>query len=199
MLGICFFVLTALSVGFALATGQTGALSNALIDGAGRAVELTLSLLGMTALFGGVMNVFKEAGVVKHLARLLSPLLRLAFPEAFRTGRGREEITAAVSANLLGMGNAATPLALSAMGEMQKANPHPDRATEDMVTFSVLATASPNFLPATLIALRRAAGTARPYEILPPVFITSVLGALFAVLFCRLWGWATRRRERRHL
>lgn len=196
MLGVCFFVLTALSVAFAAATGQTGALSNALIDGASRAVELTLSLLGMTALFGGVMNVFREAGAVSRLSRLLSPLLRLAFPEAFRTGRGREEITAAISANLLGMGNAATPLALAAMGEMQKENPHPERATEDMVTLSVLATASPNLLPATLIALRRAAGAARPYEILTPVFITSVAGALFAVLFCRLWGWAARRRGR---
>ena len=197
MLGVCFFVLTALSVGFALATGQVGALSNALLDGAGRAVELTLSLLGMTALFGGVMQVFRKAGAVRVLARLLAPLLRLVFPETFRRGRGREEITAAISANLLGMGNASTPLALAAMGEMQKDNPHPERATEDMVTFAVLATASPNFLPATLIALRRAAGATRPYEILSAVFITSVAGALFAVTFCRLGGFFSRTREGR--
>ena len=162
VLGICFFVMTAVSVVFGIAGGRMEALSNAIVDGAGQAVTLTLSLAGMMALWNGVMNVWKEAGLIARLARILSPVLRLAFPDAWRTGCGREEITAAVSANLIGIGNAATPLALSAMAKLQEENPAPDTARDDMVTLSVLACSSVNLLPTTLITLRRTAGAVRP-------------------------------------
>ncbi len=194
MLGICFFVITAISVVTAICTGRLPALSGAVLDGAGQAVTLTLSLVGMMMLWGGVMRVLTEAGVIRVLCRILSPILRAAFPRAFRTGCAREEITAAVSANLLGVGNAATPLALAAMEKMQRENPTPDTATDDMVTLSVLATVSPSLLPATVIALRRAAGAARPFEILLPVWITSFTCAAAAVILCRLWAWAKGRR-----
>lgn len=196
MLGVCFFVLVAVSVAVSVFTGNFAALSDAVVDGASQAVTLTLSLAGMMALWGGVMNVLKEAGAIAHLARLLSPVLRLAFPDAWRTGVGREEITAAVSANVLGIGNAATPLALSAMGELQKNNPTPEIATDDMVTLSVLATAPPALLPTTLIALRRAAGALHPYAIVVPVWITSAVCAVFGVTLCRLLAWAGRGRRR---
>lgn len=194
MLGICFFVITGVSVVTAACTGRLPALSGAILDGAEQAVTLTLSLLGMMMLWGGVMRVLQRAGVIRVLSRILSPVLRPAFPNAWRTGCAREEITAAVSANLLGVGNAATPLAISAMGKMQQENPDPDTATEDMVTLSVLATVSPSLLPTTVIALRRAAGAARPFEILLPVWITSLTCAVSAVILCRLCGWAGRRR-----
>lgn len=195
MLGICVFVLTVISVLTAALTGRLPDLSNAIVDGAGQAVSLTLSLLGMMALWCGVMRVLTEAGVIRHLSRILSPVLRPVFPRAFRTGCAREEITAAVSANILGIGNAATPLALAAMAKLQKENPTPDTASDDMVTLSVLATVSPSLLPTTIIALRRAAGAARPYEILVPVWITSFTCAAAAVLLCRLWAWAGRWRN----
>lgn len=194
MLGICFFVLTAISVLTAVFTGRLPELSNAIVDGAGQAVTLTLSLLGMMTLWCGVMRVLTEAGVIRYLSRFLSPILRPVFPRAFRTGCAREEITAAVSANILGIGNAATPLALAAMAKLQAENPTPDTASDDMVTLSVLATVSPSLLPTTVIALRRAAGAARPYEILLPVWITSLSCAAAAVLLCRLCAFAGRRR-----
>lgn len=196
MLGICFFVLIAVSIAAAIPTGNFGALSNAIVDGAGQALTLTLSLAGMMALWGGVMNVLKEAGMIARLSRLLSPVLRLAFPDAWRSGRACEEITASVSANILGIGNAATPLALSAMAKLQQENPAPETATDDMVTLSVLATAPPALLPSTLIALRRAAGAARPYEIVVPVWITSAACAVFGVILCRAFAWARRGRRR---
>ena len=196
MLGICFFILTAVSVAAAIPTGNFGALSNAIVDGASQAVSLTLSLAGMMALWCGVMNVLKEAGGIRHLARVLSPVLRLVFPDAWRSGRACEEITASVSANILGIGNAATPLALSAMAKLQEENPTPDTATDDMITLSVLATAPPALLPTTLIALRRAAGAARPYEIVLPVWITSAACALFGIVLCRLFARAGKGRRR---
>ena len=196
MLGVCFFILISVSVAAAIPTGNFGALSNAIVDGASQAVTLTLSLAGMMALWCGVMRVLQEAGVIRLLAHVLSPVLRLVFPDAWRSGRACEEITASVSANILGIGNAATPLALSAMAKLQEENPTPDTATDDMITLSVLATAPPALLPTTLIALRRAAGAARPYEIVLPVWITSAACALFGIVLCRLFARAGRGRRR---
>lgn len=193
MLGISFFCLCFVSILYAFAAGDPAALSNAVIDGAGRAVELTLSLAGMTALWGGVMAVLREAGVVRVLSRLLSPILSRVFPRAWREGSAREEITAAVSANILGIGNAATPLALAAMEKLQRENPTPAAASDDMVTLAVLGTAPPSLMPATLITLRRAAGSAAPYAILVPVWIVSGTCAVLAVILCRAWAWACRR------
>ena len=179
---------------FSALTGRVSEVSRAILQQGENAVNLALSLMGSFCLWGGVMRVLQQAGVIRVLCRILSPILRVAFPHAWRTGCAREEITAAVSANLLGVGNAATPLAISAMEKMQKENPAPDTATEDMVTLSVLATVSPSLLPTTVIALRRAAGAARPFAILLPVWITSLTCAVSAVILCRLCAWAGRRR-----
>ena len=191
MLGICFCVLCAVSVLCALCTGNFAALSNAVTDGAGQAVGLCLSLAGMSALWGGVMAVLREAGAIRVLARALSPILRHVFPAAWREAELREEITAAVSANILGIGNAATPLALRAMARLQERNPTPERASDDMITLAVLATASPALLPVTLITLLREAGAAQPYAIVVPVWIVSFTCAAAAVILCRGAAWAS--------
>lgn len=195
MLGICFFVLCFVSILFTFAGGDPAALSNGALDGASRAMELMFTLSGMMALWGGIMNVLQEAGWIRRLSRLLSPVLRWVFPNAWQDTDTREKITAAVSANILGIGNAATPLALSAMEAMQRRNPIPTRATDDMITLAVLATASFDLLPTTLIALRRGGGSAAPYAILPPVWITSFLCCTAAILLCRgaAWAWRDRR------
>ena len=193
MLGICFFVLILVSFLAAAAGGNMASLTNAVLDGAANAVQLTISLAGMTALWCGVMNVLREAGAIRHLSRLLAPVLRCIFPDAWKKNIACEEITAAVSANLLGIGNAATPLALAAMKKMDEANGQKESATDDMVMLAVLATASFNLMPTTLIALRRAVGSAAPYAILVPVWIASGVCAISAVLLCRLAAWRNVR------
>ena len=195
MLGICFFVLCFVSVLFTVVAGNPAALSNGVLDGAGRAMELMFSLSGAMALWCGIMNVLQEAGWIGRLSRLLSPILRRVFPASWEDSDVREKITAAISANILGIGNAATPLALSAMEAMQRRNPTPHRATDDMITLSVLATASLDLLPTTLIALRHSGGSPSPYSILPPVWITSFLCCSAAILLCRTAAWAWRDRR----
>lgn len=135
--------------------------------------------------------------MIRRLARLLSPFLRLFFPKAWRSGEGIEEISANVSANLLGIGNAATPFALAAMEKMQKNNPRPDRATAEQITLAVLNTASVTLIPANLLALRRAAGSERPYAVLIPVWISSALSAAMALLLTSIPRWGGRIRVRR--
>jgi len=132
--------------------------------------------------------------MIKRLSRLLTPILRIFFPNAVQTGEGAEEISAAISANLLGIGNAATPLALRAMEQMQKHNPHPDTADGEQITLAVLSTASVTLIPANLLALRRAAGSSDPFSIMIPVWITSVLCSAMALLLTSIPRLLVKRR-----
>lgn len=229
MLGKCFFVIVAVALVSGILTGNVSSLGNAALDGAAKAIEVTLSLAGMTALWCGVMRVLTECGAVRALTRVLTPLLRPVFPKAWKDPACRDAVTAAVTANMLGLGNAATPLALTAMRTMreQGADGEPSEktatrvqgrngeapkmtavredgaggevpeATDDMVTFAVLGTAPFNLLPGTLIAMRRAAGSAAPYAIVVPVWICSFLCALFGVVLSRMWSAAGREVRRK--
>lgn len=185
MLGKCFFILCLISVICAPFTGNLSELSNAVVDGAAASVELTLTLAGNMCLWCGIMEVLRQAGAIEKLSRILSPILRLVFPKSWKTGCAKEEITAAISANMLGIGNAATPFALEAMNKMQTENPDRSVATDDMVTLAVLGTSSVNLLPTTLVALRRSAGSVSPFRIIVPIWICSAACALFGVILSR--------------
>ncbi len=186
MLGTVFALMVLFSVVGGAFCGTLPALADAVLDGAARAVTLTLSLGGMMCLFGGVMRVFSAAGVLDFLAKCLSPLLRLAFPDAYKRNNGTHELSANVAANLLGIGNAATPFALAAMEKLQENNGGRDTASDDMVTLATLNCAPPNLLPTTLIALRRTGGSLRAAAILLPVWLVSLVCAWLSVLLSRL-------------
>lgn len=193
MVSKCFAVITLISFVYAVFAGNTGALTAAVLDGAAGSVHLSLELCGMSCLWCGILRVFADSGILDRVSRILSPLMKHLFPKAWRTGAGKREITAAVSANLLGIGNAATPYALAAMRELDRVNPSPGKTTEDMAAFAVLGTASLNLIPTTLLTLRRAAGSADPAAILVPVWIGSLCTAAAGMLLCRALGKVCRR------
>lgn len=186
MLAKVFGIMSLISLVFAIFTGRLPELGTAILDGAGNAVEVSLSLLGMMCFWSGLMEVFRETGMMQKLSKILHPLLRIFFPEAAKTGEGMEEISANVSANLLGIGNAATPFAIAAMEKLQKHNPTPERASGEEITLAVLNTASVTLLPSTLFSLRRTAGSANPYAILFPVWIVSFCTAGTVLLLSRI-------------
>ena len=192
MLGKIFGAICVASVCFALINSGADDIGNAVIDGASSAVSLTISLCGMMCLWCGIMRVLERAGMIEKLARLLSPLLRLFFPDAYRRGVGCSEIAASISANLLGIGNAATPLAICAMKKLQENNLTPSIASHDMITLAVLNTASASIVPGTVLALRRAAGSGAPTAVVAPIWICSFCTSALALLLCR----AMRGRER---
>lgn len=196
MLGKIFGVICILSLLGGILLGNSASLSNAVIDGASGAVSLTISLCGIMSLWCGVMRVFERAGLIKKIATLLSPIIRMFFPDAYRSGEGVGEISANIAANLLGIGNAATPLGLRAMEKLQKNNPDPLSASGDMITLAVLNTASLNIIPTTIIALRRAAGSSSPYSIIPPILICSFSCSAMALILCRLLRGAAHRRAK---
>ncbi len=187
MIGKIFGVLCLVSFGFGIYTGNLDKMGNAVIDSAGSAVELTLSLIGIMCLWNGIMRVAKECGFIDKMARIMSPVLRFLFPDTYNKKNGVGEIAASISANIFGIGNAATPLALKAMEKMQENNKDKDIASDDMIMFTVLGTASFDFFPTTLIALRKAANSENPFEIIVPVWICSLLTAAFAVLLVKTY------------
>ena len=182
MLGKIFGTFCALALFFGTICGRLPEVAAAIPDGASKAVQVTLTLLGMMCLWSGVMQVLTDVGIIKKISRIFAPFLRHVFPKAYQTGEGYEEICATLSANFLGIGNAATPFALSAMEKMQMHNPQPEIAENEQITLAVLSTASLTLVPANLLALRRAADSQNPFSIMIPVWITSLCCVSFALL-----------------
>jgi spore maturation protein A len=131
------------------------------------------------------MNILKKTGAIEILARLISPVLKLLFPTAYKTGNGIYECAASISANLLGIGNAATPFALSALKEMQKDNENSGSASDDMIMLTLISASPISIMPMTVIALRNGAGSVSPTKILVPVWICSICGFIITVILAR--------------
>ena len=175
--------LFSLSLLFGCATGQLSAVSAAALTGAQSAVELCLSMAGAICLWSGVMTLMDRCGLSEKLAALLRPLLRRILPNASRDSETLAALSANVSANLLGLGNAATPLGIRAATRM--AQGCSGVASNELCRLVVLNTASIQLLPTTVAAVRSAHGCAVPFDILPAVWLSSVLSVSAGLLAAR--------------
>lgn len=178
------------SVIFGLFSGQMDAVSQAALTGAGSAVQLCLSMAGVLCLWSGVMEIMNRCGLSRRLARVFRPLLRWLLPRASRDDETLSAVSANVSANLLGLGNAATPLGVQAACRMARGQN--GVASDELCLLVVLNTASIQLVPATVASVRAAAGAAAPLDILPAVWFSSTLsvtvGLLAAKTLARLGG-----------
>jgi len=174
------------SLGVAAATGRVGELPGAIAESAGRAVAMSIGLAGVLALWLGLMKVAERAGLVGALGRLARPLLRRLFPDVPADSPAMGAVVMNISANMLGLGNAATPFGIKAMEELEKANPHPGTATDAQALFCALNTASVQLVPASVIALRAAAGARQPADILGATLLASACAAATAVAAAKL-------------
>lgn len=181
-----------LSVIFGLATGQLDAVSEAALSGASSAVELSLTMAGVLCLWSGVMEIMNVCGISGCLARLFRPLLRRLLPQASRDSETLAAVSANVSANLLGLGNAATPLGIQAARRMAKGCD--GVASDELCLLVVLNTASIQLLPATIASVRAAAGCETPFDILPAVWMSSALSVAAGLTAARLFSALGRRR-----
>jgi len=186
--GFVWVLLIASSVAVAAARGRMGFLSGAIADSAGRAVTLSIGLVGMLSLWLGLMKVAERAGLVEALARLARPLLCRLFPEVRADSPAMGAMVMNLSANLLGLGNAATPFGVKAMEELEKENPNPGTATDAQALFCAMNTASLQLVPASVIALRAAAGARQPADILGATLIASACAVAVAILSAKLLG-----------
>lgn len=173
-----------LSILCGLATGRGDLVTAAAVEGAQAAVELCVSIAGMLCLWTGVMEVMRRSGLAEGLSRLLRPVLSALFPQVSGDRGVMDSISANVSANLLGLGNAATPLGIEAVRRMERRSP--GRASDEMCTLIVCNTASIQLIPTTVASVRAAAGSGTPFDILPAVWLSSVLSVGVGILACKL-------------
>lgn len=172
-----------------LATGNGPAVAKGALDGAAAGVELCLSMMGVLCLWMGVMEVMERSGLARGLSRLLRPAIRRLYPDFARDGKVMDAVSANLSANLLGLGNAATPLGLEAARLM--AEHTPGVASDGLCMLVVTNTASLQLIPTTVASVRAAAGSANPFDILPAVWLAStvsiIVGVTAAKLFAQVW------------
>lgn len=176
----------AASVLCGLATGRGAAVAAAAVEGASAAVRLAISIAGMLCLWTGVMEVMRQSGLADGLSRLLAPVLRRLFPQAAKDRDAMDSISANVSANLLGLGSAATPLGLEAARRLVRRSP--GVASDELCMLVVCNTASIQLIPTTVASVRAAEGCAAPFDILPAVWLASTLSVGVGILACRLFA-----------
>jgi len=164
-------------------TGRIDQVANAAIKSSNEAITMVLTLCGAMCLWSGLMKIAEEGNLVKVLSKLLYPVTKRLFREIPQKSQAMGYIVMNIVANILGMGNAATPLGIKAMEELDKLNGKSARASCAMCTFVVLNTASIQLIPANMIALRMQAGSSNPSEIIVPVWIISFI-TLISVLLC---------------
>lgn len=185
-MGAIWTVLLAISVAVAAARGRMSELTAAALESAGRAITLAIGLAGVLALWLGLMRVAEEAGLVRALARAARPLMRRLFPSVPPEHPAMGAMLMNISANLLGLGNAATPFGLKAMQELETLNPHRGTASDAQALFCALNTASLQLIPASVIALRVAAGSRAPGEIIGATLLASACAVIVAVASAKL-------------
>ena len=175
-----------LSILCGLATGRGPEVAAAAVEGTSAAVQLALSIAGMLCLWTGVMEVMRQSGLADQLSRLLSPILRQLFPQAARDREAMDSISANVSANLLGLGNAATPLGLEAARRLARSSP--GTASDSLCMLVVCNTASIQLIPTTVASVRAAEGCQTPFDILPAVWLASALSVGVGIAACKLFS-----------
>lgn len=193
-MGYIFGGMIIVAVLFSFGGGSPEAVAQAALSGAESAVKLSFDLLGMMCFWSGLLEVARRAQLTEKLSRLIAPVTKFLFPRLPSDSPAVSAMIMNITANVLGLSNAATPLGLAAMAELQKINPKKERASDEMCMFVVLNTASISLLPTTVIAMRAAAGSSDPFSIIVPVWLCSAMALTVGVLMAKLLSARERRR-----
>jgi spore maturation protein A len=185
MLNYIWFGLMAIALAVAAVKGTADAVTKGAIDSASSAVQIAIGLVGVMTLWLGIMRVAEAAGLVTLVARVLRPLIRWLFPDVPAGHPAGGAIVVALAANILGLNNAATPLGIKAMEELQALNPDRDTASDAQVTLMAVTTSGVQLVPATMIGVLAAAGSTNPTAIIAPTLIATAIGTIAAVAAAR--------------
>ncbi len=176
-----------ISITIGIISGKVQELTTCIFDSAKSTVDTCLNIVGVICLWGGFMKIAEKSGLLAKLSKIVFPLIHLFFPELKKDSKAVSSIAMNMTANLIGLGNIATPMGLKAMSELQEINSQKDRLSKSMMTFLVLNMASIQIIPTTVIALRTTYNSKNPAEIVAPVIIASFSSALIGVLLVRLF------------
>ncbi len=191
-MSVLWVLLVVASVVTAALGGRMASLTASIAASAQSAVTLSIGLVGVLTLWLGLMRVAEAAGLVALLARAARPLLRRLFPEVPSDHPAMGAMVMNVAANLVGLGNAATPFGIEAMRRLDDLNPRRGTATDAQALFCALNTASIQLVPATVISLRAAAGARNPADVIGPTLVATACAAVTAVVTARLLARWTR-------
>ena len=178
-------IMVVFSLFCAIATGKISELSGAVVTGGTDAISLVIKLAGVICLWNGLTAIAQKSGLTALICKLFAPWLNLLFPK-LKDKQAKEAIAMNITANFLGLGNAATPLGLEAMKRLQNINPTPEKATNEMVRFVVINSAAIHLVPTTIALLRSEYGSTSPMEILAPALAVSIIALSTGVLVTNL-------------
>ena len=186
MLNILWPIFMIISIVYAIFSGNLQNLNNSIFEATENAVDLTLTLIGTTCLWSGIMEVASNTNVIIYLSKILGPIVKKLFKNIDSNSKSYNNIIMNIISNILGLGNAATPLGLKAMNELQKENRSKEKLSDNMMMLIVLNTASLQIIPTTVISIRSSMGSSNPSKIVFPVWISTVCAAIVAIIFCKI-------------
>lgn len=192
MLNIIWAIMVFAGIMTGILTGRIKEVSDAILSSCGSAVELAITMLGAMCLWSGLMKVAEKAGIVDVIARLLKGVFRFLFPGIPKGHPANGAIAMSISADLLGLGNAATPLGIMAMKELSAINGHSPVASNAMVMFAVINAACIQLVPATILIIRQQAGSVNPTSIMPCVWAASLVSTLAGLIAAKLLEKASK-------
>lgn len=195
MMKYVFGGLIVLSVIIGFIRGDSAAVSDAVISSCADAVTLCITLCGIICLWSGIMRIAQVSGLTEIVARVLSPLLKRLFKGISSGGKAMQYIVLNITANLLGLGNASTPFGIAAMKALEEEEETDIYASDNMILFTVLNTASLQLIPTTAAALRLRHGSAAPMEILPAVWAVSAANVILTVSAAKILAAASKRKR----
>lgn len=186
MINYIWFFMIASGILVAALDGRIEVVTEAIVRGAEQGITIALGLAGLIAFWSGMMQIAQESGLMAQLARTMRPIGRKLFPDVPPDHPAMGAVLLAMAANVLGLGNACTPLGIKAMEELQKLNPSKDTASNSMCTFVAITASSLTLLPTTIIALRTAAGSADPTAVVGTTIIATTASTAAAIIVDRI-------------
>lgn len=186
MINFIWFFILAFGIVTGILTGRGADISKVTISSTEDTVKLIINLLGIMCLWCGIMKIAEESGLTDKLAKILRPILKLIFKDAAKDEKAIGAIVMNLTANMLGLSNAATPLGIKAMQELDKLNNKSNTASNDMALFLVINAACVQLIPTTVISIRGAVGSQNPAEIIIPIIISTGTAAIFGIICCKI-------------
>lgn len=186
MLNLIWPAFIIISYIYAICVGNVTNINNSIFESCKSAVDLSITFLGTMCLWTGIMQIAKKTTLITKLTNLLKPIMKILFPDISKEEEAYHEISMNMVANILGLGNAATPLGLKAMKTMQKQNPKKDTLTNSMAMFIIINTASIQIIPTTVIAIRTSLGSSNPTTIILPVWIATIGAAVVGIATAKI-------------
>ena len=186
MLNILWPIFIIISYIYAILTGHLAEINNSVFESTESAINLVITLFGTMCLWNGLMEIAKNTNLINRLTKLLEPIINMLFVGAKKDEKIKKDISMNVVANMLGLGNAATPLGLKAMKDMQEKNDNKSKLTDDMATFIILNTASIQIIPTTVIAIRMSLGSVEPTKIIFAVWFSTICALIVGIVVTKI-------------